>query len=225
MVGAGQAGYGFAMSGVKAGETRIPSYSASRKCRILESRRAPAHCRSPRNPGKDAMLEQSLGAPQIAALLILLQRGFEEFYSARNTARLIAAGGREAGRDYYPVVAITHLAWIAAIFLLIPATAPVLWPLAGLYLLLQVARYWIIATLGRYWTHRIITVPNAPVVRKGPYRFLRHPNYVVTIAETFLLPLVFADAALAVIFGCVWSAVIYYKILLEDAALAKRRGD
>jgi methyltransferase len=176
------------------------------------------------NPG-DAMLEQSLGAPQIAALLILLQRGLEELYSARNTARLIAEGGREAGRDYYPVVAITHLAWIAAIFLLIPSTAAVLWPLLALYLLLQVARYWIIGTLGRYWTHRIITLESAPVVRRGPYRYLRHPNYVVTIAETFLLPLVFADAAVAVIFGCVWSAVLYYKIILEDAALAERRED
>ncbi len=134
-----------------------------------------------------AMLEQSFGAAQIAALLILLQRGLEEVYSARNTPRLIAEGGREAGRDYYPVVAITHLAWIAAIFLLIPATAAVIWPLAVLYLLLQVVRYWVIGTLGRYWTHRIITLPDAPVVRAGPYRYLRHPNYVVTIAETFLL--------------------------------------
>ncbi len=171
------------------------------------------------------MLEQSLGAAQIAALLILVQRGLEELYSARNTAKLIAQGGREAGRDYYPVVAITHLAWIAAIFLLISPSAAVIWPLAGLYLLLQVVRYWVIATLGRYWTHRIITLESAPVVRAGPYRYLRHPNYVVTIAETFLLPLVFGDAAIAVIFGCVWSAVVYYKILLEDAALAERRGD
>ena len=171
------------------------------------------------------MLEQSFGAAQIAALLILLQRGLEELYSARNTRRLLAAGGREAGADYYPVVAITHLAWIAAIFLLIPSTAPILWPLLGLYLLLQVVRYWIIFTLGRYWTHRIITLEEAPVVRAGPYRFLRHPNYVVTIVETFLLPLVYGEAAVAVIFGCVWSAVLYYKILLEDAALAERRGD
>jgi methyltransferase len=170
------------------------------------------------------MLEHSFGAAQIAALLVLLQRALEELYSAHNTSRLIAEGGREAGRDYYPVVAITHLAWIAAIFLLIPPTAPVIWPLATLYLLLQVARYWIIGTLGRYWTHRIITLENTPVVRAGPYRYLRHPNYVVTIAETFLLPLVFGEAAIAVIFGCVWSAVIYYKILLEDSALCERRG-
>jgi methyltransferase len=170
------------------------------------------------------MIEQSFAAPQIAALLVLVQRGLEEVYSERNTRALIAEGGREAGRDYYPVVAITHLAWIAALFLLISPSAPILWPLLALYLLLQVARYWIIATLGRYWTHRIITLDKAPIVRRGPYRFVRHPNYAVTIVETFLLPLVFADAAVAVIFGCVWSAVIYYKVLLEDAALAERRG-
>jgi len=171
------------------------------------------------------MVEPSFGAPQIAAILLLLQRGLEELHSERNTRRLIAEGGREAGHDYYPVVAITHLAWIAAIFLLIPPTAPILWPLLALYLLLQVVRYWIIATLGRYWTHRIITLDKAPIVRSGPYRFVRHPNYMVTIAETFLLPLVFADAAVAAIFGCMWSAVLYYKILLEDAALKKRRGE
>jgi methyltransferase len=170
------------------------------------------------------MVEYGIGAPQIAALLVLLQRGLEEIYSARNTARLLADGGHEAGRDYYPVVAITHLAWIAALFLLIPAASPIIVPLLVLYLALQVVRYWVIATLGRYWTHRIITLENAPVVRTGPYRYLRHPNYAVTIAETFLLPLVFADAAVAVIFGCVWSAVLYYKIILEDAALAERRG-
>ncbi|MGI9403565.1 MAG: isoprenylcysteine carboxylmethyltransferase family protein [Hyphomicrobium sp.] len=171
------------------------------------------------------MLEPSFGYPQIAAVLILLQRGLEELYSARNTKRLIAEGAQEVGRDYYPVVAITHLAWIAAIFMLIPASAQIIWPLLVLYLLLQVVRYWVIGMLGRYWTHRIITLENAPMVRRGPYRWLRHPNYMVTIAETFLLPLVFAGVAVAVIFGCVWSAVLYYKILLEDGALDERRGD
>jgi methyltransferase len=184
----------------------------------------PRAFKSPINPEKDVMLEQSLGAPQIAALLILLQRGLEELYSMRNTKALLADGGREAGGEYYPVVAVTHLAWIAALFLLIPSTAPVIWPLLALYLLLQVARYWTISTLGRYWTHRIITLEKAPIVRDGPYRYLRHPNYVITIAETFLLPLVFADAAVGVIFGCVWSAVLYYKIVLEDGALNERRG-
>lgn len=170
------------------------------------------------------MLEQGLGAAQIAAMLVMLQRGGEEVYSARNTKALLAAGAQEVGADYYPVVATTHLAWIAALFLLIAPTAPVIWPLLIAYLALQVVRYWVIASLGRYWTHRIITLPESPVVRTGPYRYLRHPNYVVTIAETFLLPLVFGASAVAVIFSCVWSAVLYYKILLEDGALSERRG-
>jgi methyltransferase len=166
-----------------------------------------------------------IGWPQVAALLVLLQRGAEELYSARNTRGLLAQGGREEGHDYYPVVAVTHLAWIAAIFFLIPPEAPIAGPLLTLYLVLQVVRYWIIGTLGAYWTHRIITLEKAPIVRKGPYSWVRHPNYMVTIAETLLLPMVFGASALGAIMTAIWSAVLYYKIMLEDAALAKRRGE
>ncbi|MDW6020585.1 isoprenylcysteine carboxylmethyltransferase family protein [Mesorhizobium sp. BAC0120] len=164
-----------------------------------------------------------LGPAQIAAILLLLQRGLEEFYSQRNTARLIADGGHEEGRDFYPVVAIAHLAWIASIYLLVPADAGFSTPLLVAYLLLQVVRYWVIGTLGRYWTHRIITLEKAPIVRAGPYRFVHHPNYWVTIIETFLLPAVFGAYALAVIMGAIWTAVIAYKIKLEDKALAARK--
>ena len=171
------------------------------------------------------MLSESIGPPQIAAIALLLQRGVEELHSARNTRRLIAEGGHEEGRDYYPVVAVAHLAWIAAIFFLIPPTAAILWPVLILFLLLQPVRYWVIGTLGRYWTHRIITLRQAPVVRRGPYRFLRHPNYAVTFAETFLLPLAFGAVALAVIMTAIWVAVIGYKIVLEERALSGRRED
>jgi methyltransferase len=168
------------------------------------------------------MLDQ-LGPAQIAALLVLLQRGAEELHSQRNTRRLLAEGAREEGRDYYPVVAVTHLAWIASLYLLVPAGASVSLPLLVAYLALQVARSWVIGTLGRFWTHRIITMTEAPVVRAGPYRFVRHPNYWVTVVETFLLPAVFGAYALGAIMGAVWGAVIIYKIKLEDAALAGRR--
>ena len=84
-------------------------------------------------------------------------------------------------------------------------------------------RYWVIGTLGRYWTHRIITLDAAPVVARGPYRFIRHPNYAVTIAETLVLPLAFGAVALAVIMTAIWTAVVGYKIVLEDRAIAERR--
>lgn len=164
-----------------------------------------------------------IGAPQIAALLILIQRGAEEIHSARNTKSLLTRGAREEGASYYPVVAVAHLSWIASLFFLIPPDAQPIWPLIGVYVVLQVARYWVIATLGRYWTHRIITLDEAPVVSSGAYRFFTHPNYVITIAETLLLPLAFSAVALALIMTAIWVAVLSYKIRLEDAALAERR--
>jgi methyltransferase len=123
------------------------------------------------------------------------------------------------------VVAVAHPDWFASIFFVILASAAIFWAAATLFLLLQVARYWIIGSLGRYWTHRIITLEGAPIVRQGPYRFITHPNYAVTYAETFLLPLAFGATALAAIMTAVWFVVIRYKIVLEDRALAARRGD
>jgi methyltransferase len=163
--------------------------------------------------------------PQIAALLILCQRGLEELHSARNTRRLLASGACEVGRNYYPVVAITHLAWIASIAFLVPPDAPISYPLIGAFLLLQIARYWVIGSLGRYWTHRIITIEDAPLVRKGPYAFMRHPNYAVTVIETLLLPMAFGAVALGIIMTAVWIAVLRYKILLEDGTLDRRERE
>lgn len=170
------------------------------------------------------MISDSIGLPQIIAVLVLCQRGAEELYSARNTRALVAAGAKEAGRSYYPVVATTHLAWIASLFFLIPATATASYILAAAYILLQGVRYWVIASLGRFWTHRIFTLKDAPITRRGPYRYFRHPNYAVTIAETFLLPAVFGALALGIIMCAVWTAVLAYKIELEDEALSARRA-
>jgi methyltransferase len=165
-----------------------------------------------------------IGAPQIAALLILIQRGAEEIHSQRNTRALLARGAREEGAGYYPVVAVAHLGWIASHFFLIPPDAHIYWPLIGLYLVLQAVRYWVIATLGPYWTHRIMTLDTAPIVSSGAYRFVKHPNYVITVAETLVLPVAFSSFALALIMTAIWVAVLNYKIRLEEAALAKRHA-
>jgi methyltransferase len=168
------------------------------------------------------MLSDTLGPAQTAALLVLLQRALEELYSERNTRRLLLEGAWEVGRDFYPVVAATHLCWIAGLALLVPLNAPVQYLALAIFIALQPLRYWIIATLGRFWTHRIISVPGAPIVTLGPYRLIRHPNYAVTIAETFVLPMAFGQFAFAVIFTTLWIVVLRHKIQLEDAALAKR---
>jgi methyltransferase len=164
-----------------------------------------------------------IGAPQIAALLVLGQRGLEELYSARNTRRLLAAGAHEEASFYYPVVAATHLAWIAALFFLVAPTAPIIWPLIAYYLVLQVVRYWVIASLRPFWTHRIITLPGAPIARSGLHRYISHPNYAITLIETFVLPLAFGALAIAIIMTALWWVVLGVKIRLEDEALATRR--
>jgi len=171
-----------------------------------------------------AMGGDLIGPPQVAALVILAQRGLEEMFSRRNTQALLAAGAHEAGADYYPVVAVMHLAWIAALFLLIPPDAPIFWPAAVLYLLLQPVRYWLLASLGRYWTHRIITLDSLPLVKSGPYRFLNHPNYLETTLEVILGPLAFGAWRLAIVMGAIQIVVIGYKRRLEDRAIAARRA-
>jgi len=169
------------------------------------------------------MVADNFGPPQFAALLILLQRGLEEVHSQKNTRRLLQQAAQEVGRDYYPVVAVTHLAWIASLAFFIPSSASLYTLPLIFFLSLRPMRYWIIGTLGRYWTHRIISLENAPIVSRGPYRFFRHPNYVVTLAETMLLPLAFGQFALAAIFTMLWGAVLRYKAHLEDGTLATRR--
>jgi methyltransferase len=89
---------------------------------------------------------------------------------------------------------------------------------------LQGMRLWVIASLGPYWTTRIITLPNAALVRRGPYRYLRHPNYAVVIAEIAALPLAFGAWDIAVAFSALNAALIAWRIRVEDRILDPRRG-
>ncbi|HEV8390056.1 MAG TPA: isoprenylcysteine carboxylmethyltransferase family protein, partial [Dongiaceae bacterium] len=135
-----------------------------------------------------------------AGLLVLatLQRLAELAIANRNTRALLADGAYEVGRGHYPVIVFVHGAWLLALWVLL-LTGDVEfhpWP-AIAYLLVQCLRVWTLITLGRYWTTRIIVVPHAPLVRKGPYRFIRHPNYLVVVLEIALLPLALGSWPLA----------------------------
>jgi methyltransferase len=163
------------------------------------------------------------GWPQAIVLLVAVQRLGELALSARNMRRLIARGGVEVGAGHYPAMVAIHTGWLLALFFLVPADAPILWlPLAA-FAVVQGFRVWVIATLGPYWTTRIVTLPGAPLVRSGPYRFLRHPNYVVVAAEILLLPLAFGAVAIAAVFTVLNAAILHTRIRAENAALAERR--
>lgn len=160
----------------------------------------------------------------IVLALVALQRVVELFSSTRNTRRLLAAGGIETGAVQYPFIVLLHAAWLVSMAVLIPPATLPNWWLIGLYAALQPLRVWTIATLGPYWTTRIISVPGAPLVREGPYRFLRHPNYVVVCAEIALLPLAFGAVEIAIVFSILNASLLSWRIRVEERTLHPRRN-
>ena len=156
-------------------------------------------------------------------LIVAALRLAELVYAARNHQRLLAAGGREVGASHYPLFVLLHGAWLVSLFFLVPPNAPIYAVPLAIYIALLAGRAWVILTLGRYWTTRIITVPGAPLVRAGPYRLGRHPNYVVVVGEIAVLPLVFGAWQIAVVFTLLNAALLWHRIRVEDAALAERR--
>ena len=154
--------------------------------------------------------------------LVVLQRLAELWIAGRNTKALLAAGAVERGAGHYPVIVLLHAAWLAAMLWAALLAPEVNYPLIGVFLVLQAARVWVLMTLGRYWTTRIITVPGAPLVKRGPFRFVRHPNYLVVALEIVVLPLAFGQVALAVAFGLANAAVLAWRIRAEERANAGR---
>jgi methyltransferase len=155
--------------------------------------------------------------------LVALQRGAELLYAARNTRRLLASGGIESGAIQYPFIVLVHAGWLVSMATFIPPATVPNWWLVGLYALLQPLRVWTIATLGPYWTTRIITVPGAPLVRRGPYRLLRHPNYAVVCAEIAVLPLAFGAIEIAIVFSILNASLLSWRIRTEERVLLERR--
>lgn len=155
-------------------------------------------------------------------LFVVAQRLAELLWSARNTRRLKTRGAVETGQKHYPFIVALHVAWLAALAFGIPADTAPSGPLLVLYALLQVARLWVICSLGPYWTTRVITLPGAPLVRRGPYRLIRHPNYLVVAAEIAVLPAAFGAWWIAVVFTALNAAMLWHRIRVEDAALAGR---
>ncbi len=154
----------------------------------------------------------------LVGLIAVLRLG-ELTWSARNTRRLKARDAVEAGARHYPLFVALHGGWMLAMLLLVnPATPANPW-LLGLFGLLQLVRLWVIASLGERWTTRIIALPGESLVRRGPYRWVRHPNYLVVIVEIAVAPLVFGAWELALIFSGLNAALLSHRIRVESAAL------
>lgn len=149
---------------------------------------------------------------------VTLQRLGELALAKHNTAALFARGAREFGAEHYPYMVALHAGWIGGLWLL-ATDRPVNFFWFGIFMLLQVLRLWVLATLKERWTTRIIVLPNAPLVRSGPYRLIRHPNYAIVAGEIAALPLAFDMYFYAAIFTVLNAIILTARIRAENAAL------
>lgn len=148
---------------------------------------------------------------------VTLQRLSELWLSRRNTRQLLSFGAREYSSGHYPFIIAVHAAWIGALWWLgIDRTVNFSW--LALFIFIAAARFWVMVSLGSRWTTRIIVL-QGPLVRRGPYRFLAHPNYLVVIAETIVLPLVFGLRHVAILFALLVGAALVVRIRAENEAL------
>lgn len=148
---------------------------------------------------------------------LVAQRLGELMLARRNTRRLMRRGAREVGAGHYPAIVALHAAWIGCLYLFGYDQA-VAWPWLVIFLILQIFRFWTLATLGERWTTRIIVL-NEPLVARGPFRYVRHPNYMIVVAEFFVAPMVLGLIWVAVIFSLANAAILAIRIRAEDAAL------
>ena len=163
-----------------------------------------------------------MNLPIAIMIFVTLQRIAELVIAQINTKALIAGGAVEFGRSHYPVMVLMHASWLAVLWVM-AIGAPVNMPLLAIFAVLQLLRVWVLATLGRRWTTRIIVPQNEPMILKGPFRFMRHPNYFVVIAEIAILPLVFGLVWVAVIYSALNAAMLWVRISAENSAYSDIR--
>ena len=161
----------------------------------------------------------------LAVSVVALQRLFELVLARANERKARALGAVERGQGHYPFVVALHVLWLVSTLvegLLRGPDFPAYWLVSlALFLLVQPLRYWAILSLGENWNTRILVVPGANLVRRGPYRYLSHPNYVVVVVEILAFPLTFGAWITALVFTVLNAAVLSLRIREENRALAE----
>jgi methyltransferase len=154
---------------------------------------------------------------------VTAQRFAELWWAKQNETRLLAAGGVEYGASHFPLMQLLHAAWLIGLWMLAYDHA-VRSLFLVLFVLLQIGRFWVLATLGRRWTIRVIAVAGEKLVTRGPYRLMRHPNYAVVIGEIAIVPLALGLPVYALVFSALNALVLSIRIPRENAVLAANAG-
>ena len=162
-----------------------------------------------------------------AGLIVLVgaERLAELVLSKRHLTWSLTHGGREFGRGHYPAMVLLHTGLlVGAVVEVLVAHRPFLawlgWPMLAVVVMAQLLRWWCITSLGRFWNTRVVVVPGETLITRGPYRWLRHPNYVAVVAEGAALPLVHSAWTTAAVFTVLNGALLTVRIRTENAALA-----
>lgn len=169
-------------------------------------------------------METSLLLYGVLVVLVGFERVAELVVSLRNAKWSFAQGGVESGQGHYPFMVVLHTGLLAGCLVeAIVADRPFIpalgWIMLAVVLASQGLRWWCIATLGRQWNTRVIVVPGLQLVAKGPYQWMRHPNYVAVVAEGIALPLVHTSWITAVVFTVLNIPLLAVRIRTEEAAL------
>jgi len=153
---------------------------------------------------------------------LVLQRLGELVYASRNTKRLLFEGAQEYGADHYHYFILLHGSWIIVMMMLAKPDQALNPYILNAFFLSQVLRFWTLASIGRWWTTRIISAPNFPRVKKGSYKFLSHPNYTVVILEIAIVPMLFGLWWAAVVFSILNAILLRHRIGIENEVLKER---
>ncbi|MFH8927003.1 isoprenylcysteine carboxyl methyltransferase family protein [Streptomyces pristinaespiralis] len=157
---------------------------------------------------------------------VAAERVAELVVARRNAAWTLARAGVEHGRGHYPVMVALHTALLVGCLVEVaigdrPFVPALGWSMLGVVVLAQALRWWCILTLGPYWNTRVIVVPGARLVRAGPYRYARHPNYVAVVAEIAALPLVHSAWLTALVLTVSNAVLMGVRVRCENTALAQ----
>ena len=154
---------------------------------------------------------------------VTVQRLIELRIAALNNRRLMAAGAREFGAGHYPFMVTLHMMLLAVLWWWGPGRT-ISSPLLIVFAFLQVGRVWVMRSLGDRWTTRVIVNPGARRIRRGPYRWLNHPNYLIVALEIAVLPLMFGLWRAAAIFSLLNAIILAVRIRSENEGLRALRG-
>jgi methyltransferase len=166
----------------------------------------------------------SLRSYLILLTILVVERIYELYVAQRNARRAFARGATEVGRGHYRVMVALHSAFIAscafeAIFFPRFLSPSIVWTALGFEIVAQALRYWAVATLGERWNTRVIVTPGVAPVTAGPYRFVRHPNYVAVVIEIAAVPLIGGSVVTAIVFSLANAILLAVRIRAEERAL------